>query len=339
MRSVDLRSDTVTMPVPAMKEAMMSALAGDDVFGEDSAVNELERKCAAMFGMEAGLFCPSGTMANQIAIRMHTSPQDELICDANSHVHVYEGGGIAFHSGVSVKTVQGDRGRIRASDVEENISPDNVHYPHTSLVCIENTCNRGGGSIYDPAEIARISEMCRWHGLKLHLDGARIFNAITETGEDPTAYGKTMDSMSVCLSKGLGAPVGSLLLSTSEKIRQARRIRKVMGGGMRQAGYIAAAGIYALEHHVGRLKDDHRRAREMAAALQHISCVAEIMPVQTNIVVFRLEDGMPQDLFLSRLQKQGILAIAFGRQTIRMVTHLDIADDDIERAVRALVSL
>ena len=323
---IDLRSDTVTRPTPGMLDAMLSARVGDDVFGDDPSVIALEEKAAAIFGMEAGLFCPSGTMTNQIAIKVHTKPGDEVICDIGSHVYRYEGGGIAFNSGSSVRLLQGDRGRITAEQVESNINPDDIHHPVSRLVVAENTSNRGGGSCYDAGELQRISVLCRERSLKFHLDGARFFNAMIATGIDPLETGTRFDSISICLSKGLGAPVGSVLLGSAEFIHQARRIRKVFGGAMRQAGYLAAAGIYALDHHITRLAKDHERAERIGKLLEACPYVRQVAPIETNIIVFTLFDEMPDERFLNRLKEAGILALGFGPQIIRMVTHLDVSD-------------
>ncbi|WP_460502321.1 threonine aldolase family protein, partial [Hymenobacter agri] len=256
---VDLRSDTVTRPTPAMLAAMWAAPVGDDVYEEDPTVRRLEEAAAARFGLEAGLFCPSGTMTNQIAIKAHTEPLSEVICEQTAHVYLWEVGGIAFHSGASVALLPGERGRLTAAQVEAAIRPENVHYPTTRLVCLENTHNRGGGSCYSWDDMAAISEVAKKHGLARHLDGARVFNALVATGQRSEDYGQLFDSISVCLSKGLGAPVGSVLLGSKSFIQKCKRIRKVMGGGWRQAGYLAAAGLFALENHVERLADDHRR--------------------------------------------------------------------------------
>ena len=331
---IDLRSDTLTRPTAPMLEAMFRAEVGDDVFGEDPTVRALEEKAASLLGMEAGLFCASGTMCNQVAIRVHTRPQDELICDQTSHIHLYEGGGIAGNSGVSVTLLRGERGIVRAGDVEDAVKPADVHYPRTRLVCLENTVNKGGGSLYRLSDIRPIREVCERHGLAMHLDGARLFNALVETGENPSDYGRYFDTISICLSKGLGAPVGSVLTGSMELIREARRARKVFGGGWRQAGYLAAAGIYALDHHIDRLRDDHRRARAIAEALQAQPWVSDILPVDTNIVIFRLSGTARAAEFVPILRKHDILAIPFGKQEIRMVTHLDF-DDDMLSALEA----
>lgn len=336
---IDLRSDTVTKPGREMLEAMFMAKVGDDVLDEDPTLTELENKAAKIFGMEAGLFCPSGTMTNQIAIKVQTSPGDEVICDRSAHVYNFEGGGIAFNSASSVRLIEGNRGRFAASDVLENINPDNVHYPNTRLVVIENTSNKGGGSIWQLNEIEKIKMVCAENNLKLHLDGARIFNALTETGENPSDYGKVFDTISICLSKGLGAPVGSVLLGKADLIKRARRFRRVLGGGMRQGGYLGAAGIYALDHNIGRLKDDHRRAKELAEILEKLSIVEEVLPVETNIVMFRLHSEMTEQAFLKTIAGENMLAVAFGKQTIRMVTHLDFDDDQLEQTKGILTRL
>src|SRR6185436_1054806 len=283
---IDYRSDTVTKPTAGMTEAMMNARVGDDVFGEDPSINELEASAATMFGMEASLFCPSGTMTNQIAIKCHTQPGDEVICDESAHVYQYEAGGIAFNSGASVKLLTGDRGRISAEQVKVSINPDDNHKAHTSLVCVENTSNRGGGSCYDFAEIIKIRKVCMENNLKFHLDGARLFNALIEKNETPKQYGEVFDSISICLSKSLGCPVGSLLLGKKDLIKKARRIRKVFGGGMRQGGIIAAAGIYALKNNIERLKQDHVHAKQIGNAIAKTTFAKSVFPVETNIIIF-----------------------------------------------------
>jgi threonine aldolase len=336
---IDLRSDTITRPTKDMLEAMMSAEVGDDIFDGDPTVNVLQEKAAAMFGMEAGLFCPSGTMANQIAIRIQTQPQDEVICDQRSHVYNYESGGMAYNSMVSVCLVDGERGRISPEHITENIRPDDVHYPITSLVCVENTVNKGGGSFYAPQQIVSIHKTCKENGLNLHLDGARIFNAIMETGQPSRELGQYFSTISICLSKGLGAPVGSLLLSSHEHIFKAKRIRKVFGGAMRQAGYLAAAGIYALDHHIERLKEDHLRARVLGKILQDHPNVESVLPVDTNIVIFRLKEGIPSALFVSELGEKGVLAVPFGPREVRFVTHLDFDDNMLDQTENILRSL
>ncbi len=283
---IDFRSDTVTKPTQGMLQAMMNAKVGDDVFGEDPSINELERISAEMFGMEAGLFCPSGTMTNQIAIRCHTQSGDEVICHEDAHIYQYEGGGIAVNSGASVKLLYGDRGRINAGQVKASINPDDTHKAHTSLVCLENTCNRGGGSCYDFSEVKKIKQVCLENDLALHLDGARLWNALVAKKETPKQYGETFDSISICLSKGLGCPVGSILLGKKVFINKARRIRKVFGGGMRQAGFIAAAGIYALTNNIDRLKEDHDHAKQIGEAIAKTTMAKFVFPVETNIFNF-----------------------------------------------------
>ena len=333
---IDFRSDTVTRPTPAMHETMMKAKLGDDVFAEDPTVNELEAKAAELFGMEAALFCPSGTMNNQIGIKMHTQPGDEVICDFLSHVYQYEGGGIAFNSGASVRLLTGDRGRITAQQVVEAINPDDVHKPKSSLLVLENTNNRGGGSCYELAEIEAIRQVCSTNNLKLHLDGARLFNALVHKGQAAKDYGRLFDSISICLSKGLGCPVGSILIGTKADIQKARRIRKVFGGGMRQAGVLAAAGIYALDHHVERLAEDHTHAKKIEAALLSYSYVESVIPVETNIIIFQLKPNVTAAEMVEKLKANGILCFATGKQTIRFVVHLDITKEMVARTVEAM---
>ena len=332
----DLRSDTLTRPTPAMLEAMMGARVGDDVFGEDETVNALQQKGAERFGMEAGLFCPSGTMTNQIAIKAQTSPGDEVICDQLAHVYIYEGGGIASNSGASVRLLKGERGRFTAEQVREAVNRDDPHFPSSRLVAIENTVNKGGGCCWSLEEIRRIRTLCAERRLALHLDGARIFNALAVTGETPRAYGELFDTISVCLSKGLGAPVGSLLLGSKALIRRAIRIRKAFGGGMRQAGYLAAAGIYALDHHVGRLQEDHRRAKSVGETLKALPYVAVLLPVETNIVIFELDAAVAPERFLESLLQRQIRALAIGPRTIRFVFHLDVSEEGFQTVLEAV---
>ncbi|MBJ6111713.1 aminotransferase class I/II-fold pyridoxal phosphate-dependent enzyme [Hymenobacter sp. BT523] len=336
---VDLRSDTVTRPTPAMLEAMFAAPVGDDVYEEDPTVRRLEEMAAARFGLEAGLFCPSGTMTNQIAIKAHTEPLSEVICEQTSHIYLWEVGGIAFHSGASVALLPGQRGRVTAAQVEAAIRPENVHYPTTSLISLENTHNRGGGTCYSLEDLRAISDVATRHGIARHLDGARIFNALVATGQRSEDYGQLFDSISVCLSKGMGTPVGSVLLGSAAFIKKCKRIRKVMGGGWRQAGYLAAAGIYALENNVARLADDHRRAARLAAVLQAQPYVAEVLAPETNLVIFRLHESQPAPEFLAALERQGIRASSFGPQWIRFVTHLDVDDAMLARVEAALGAL
>lgn len=322
---IDLRSDTLTKPTPAMLEAMFSAPVGDDVFGEDPTVNALEQKLADMFGMEAGLFCPSGTMTNQIAIRLHTGPQQEVICHEYSHIYLYEAGGIMANSRASVKLLPGAYGKITATDIAAAISLDDVHACETSLISLENTMNKGGGSIYTLEEVRPIRQLCLQHGIKLHLDGARLLNALVVSGESTQAWGGEFDTISICLSKGLGCPVGSVLLGSKSDIKRARKIRKSFGGGMRQAGFLAAAGIYALDHHIDRLAEDHARARELGRILENHPLIAEVLPVPTNIVIARLQGITPADM-LQKLEARGIKAVRFGKDLVRFVTHLDFGD-------------
>ncbi len=336
---INLLSDTGTKPTPAMLKAMWAAEVGDDVFREDPTVNALEAKCAAMFGHEAALFCPSGTMANQIALKVHTRPLDEVICDEMSHIYQYEVGGYAFHSGIGVNLLKGENGIISAEMVEAAIKPPYDWLPRSTLVVIENTCNKGGGSIYPIGQIRAIRALCQQKKLALHLDGARLFNALVETGDSTYEVGVLLDSISICLSKGLGAPVGSVLIGNQTFIAEARRVRKAMGGGMRQAGYLAAAGIYALDHHVERLRDDHAHARMLAEALAQLPWVTNIRPVQTNILIFDLVPPRSPVEFLDFLKKKGVVASAFGPQTIRFVTHLDVSREMIEEVMGILSEL
>lgn len=336
---IDLRSDTVTKPTKAMMEAMMKAPLGDDVFGEDPTVIELENKAASLFGKEAGLFCPSGTMTNQIAIKVHTQPGDEVLCDVNSHIYNYEGGGISFNSGVQAKLIQGDRGRITAAQIEQNINGDFDWLTKTTLVSLENTVNRAGGSYYTLDMIKPIQKLCADKKLNFHLDGARIFNAITETKENPKDMGALFDSISICLSKGLGTPAGSVLIGTKDFIKKARRVRKVFGGGMRQAGILAAAGIYALENNVTRLKEDHVRAKKIEGILKSLPYVTSILPVDTNIVIFDIDSKISGAEFEKKLLENNIKIAAFGKQTIRFVTHMDFNDEMLEKTEQVLKSI
>jgi len=336
---IDFRSDTVTLPSPAMLAYMQAAPVGDDVFGEDPSINALEAKTAGLFGMEAGLFCPSGTMTNQLAIKTHTQAGDEVICEELSHIYQYEGGGIASNSGASVKLLRGNRGRITAEQVLAAIHPEDVHKPISKLVSLENTCNRGGGACYDFSEIEAIQKVAKSNGLGLHLDGARIFNAIVHKKEDPTQYGKVFDSISICLSKGLGAPVGSVLLGSTPFIKKARRWRKVFGGGMRQAGSLAAAGIYALDNHVERLKEDHAKALEIKTALLKKDFVKEIFEVETNIVIAHIEGKYNATQLAAVLKEKNILVIAMTPALIRFVVHLDISNEMLASTLETIEKL
>ncbi len=330
---IDLRSDTVTKPTPLMLEAMMSAEVGDDVFGEDPSVSRLEQKCARLLGMDAGIFCPSGTMTNQIGIRVLTQPFDEVICYRGAHIYKYEGGGLAGNSHVSARLLMGDRGRLSVADVAANINSADSHYPNTSVVALENSVVSEAGSCYDLDSIKAVSEFARSKGLKMHLDGARLFNALSVTGDKPQDVGQYFDTISICLSKGLGAPVGSVLLCHKDLEAKVRRARKAFGGGMRQAGFLAAAGIYALDHHINRLVDDHHRAGELGKTIRTQSYVKSMMPVDSNIVIFELSEGITPAQFLKKLESFQLKALAFSSTQIRLVTHLDFTDDMLTEAI------
>ncbi|MDR0793106.1 MAG: threonine aldolase [Chitinophagaceae bacterium] len=337
---IDLRSDTVTRPSAEMLQFMFNAQVGDDVFEEDPTINELEHKAAEMFGKQAGLFCASGTMSNQIAIKVHTRLGDEVICDELSHIYQYEGGGVAFNSGCSMKLLQGSRGRITAGQVSQSINnPNDVHKPLSTLVSLENTANRGGGSCYDFSEIEKIKAVCLQNNLALHLDGARIFNALVAKNETPEQYGEMFDTISVCLSKGLGAPVGSVLLGSKDFIKKARRVRKVFGGGMRQAGYLAAAGIYALEHNIQRLAEDHFHAKKIAEALAQKSFVGNISPVETNILIFEVKEKYTPVSFTQKLKEENISAMAISPTQVRLVLHLNITPAMVDKVIHFIQSL
>ncbi len=328
---IDLRSDTVTKPSQAMLDFMQQAKVGDDVFEEDPTINQLQQLTAEMFGKEAALFCPSGTMSNQIAIKAQTQPGDEVICDEGAHIHYHEGGGIAFNSGASTNPLSGTRGVFTAQQVKTALRPANIYFAQTTIVSIENTCNRGGGKIFDFQEIQRIRQVCSDNKLKLHLDGARLFNAIVEVNRSPIEYGAEFDSISICLSKGLGAPVGSLLIGSNDLIQRAYRIRKVLGGGMRQAGYLAAAGIYALNNNVTRLAKDHQLAKEIGTLLREFSFVKQVLEPETNILVFELERSVSTSDLIHHLQEESVFAFEVGPQQIRFVTHLDLPSDTLEK--------
>ena len=333
---IDLRSDTVTVPCEDMKKAMFNAKIGDDVFGDDEAVNELEALGAAMFGKEAAIFCPSGTMTNQIAIKIHTNAPGEVICDELSHIYKYEGGGIGFNAGLATKLIKGDAGRLTAAQIEVAINPDDIHFPETQLVSLENTCNKAGGTIYELEELKKIRTLCTKKELKLHLDGARIFNALEEADYTAKDIGEQFDTISVCLSKGLGAPVGSLLLGTKKDIKKARRIRKIFGGGMRQAGFLAAAATYALKNNITRLSEDHQRAKQLENVLNGLSFVKEVSPVFTNIVVFEVKEAIDFNVIIAKLANQNIKVMPFGPQQIRIVTHLNFTDEMLVQLIDVL---
>lgn len=334
---IDLRSDTVTKPSPQMLNAILTAEVGDDVFGDDPTVIKLEEKIAEMFGMEAALFCTSGTMTNQLAIRVHCSPGSEVICDKLSHIYLYEGGGIAVNAFSSVRTLSGDRGRLTANMVENAINnKDDIHNPVTKLVSIENTVNKGGGAIYDFDEIVKIKQVCDQNDLRLHLDGARLFNVIVATNQTTSDFGKVFNSISICLSKGLGCPVGSLLLGTREFIKQARRFRKLMGGGWRQAGYLAAAGIFALDNNIERLKDDHQRAKSIGKMIAGKDYVKMVYPIDTNIVIFETPENIIAGDFVESLAEKGIFCASMGKHLVRFVTHLDFTDEHLSAFEKCL---
>jgi len=336
---INLVSDTVTHPTPEMLKAMFNAKVGDDVFKADPTINALQKKVAKMFGKEDALFCPSGTMTNQIAIKCHTQPLDEMICDINSHVYQYETGGYAFNSSVAVNLIEGQYGKITAEQVDKAIKPNYDWLPTSKLVVLENSTNKGGGNYYSLDEIKPIHDICRKKNLKLHLDGARLFNVLVETGETTEEVGNHFDSISICLSKGLGAPVGSLLIGDKDFIAKARRFRKVMGGGMRQAGYLAAACIYALDNHVTRLREDNNRAKELGEIVSNMSWCKAVRPIKTNIVIFDLHDPITAEFFLSKLEENQIQASAFGPTTVRFVTHLDYSNVMHQKVMSVLENL
>ncbi|UII79758.1 low specificity L-threonine aldolase [Flagellimonas sp. CMM7] len=338
---INLISDTVTVPTPGMLNAMMTAKVGDDVFKNDPSVNALEEKVADFFGMEAALFFPSGTMANQAAIKLHTQPGEQLICDKYAHVYNYEGGGVSFNSGVSCRLVDGARGMMTVDQVEQSINPpDFYHSPLTSLVCIENTTNKGGGACWDFQELKKIKKVCEDNGLNYHLDGARIWNALVAKNEDAKAYGSLFDSISVCLSKGLGCPVGSVLLGSKEFIDNALRVRKVLGGGMRQSGFLAAAGIYALDNHIDRLREDHGKAKEIGKVLEAMECIKKVEPIETNIIIFELDETkISAETFLGKLEENHISIIGMGQGKLRIVTHLDYTQEMHAHFLKVLKTL
>ena len=334
---IDLRSDTVTQPTPAMRKAMAEAEVGDDVFGEDPTVNTLQEKVANLLGKEKAIFVPSGTMANQLSIKSHTQPGDEGIIEATSHAFNFEGGAGAAFSGVQFNCLKGVRGILDAFQIEEAIRSDDHHFPVTRLVCLENTHNRGGGSIYPVEKMAEIYRLAKSKGLFIHLDGARLWNASVATGIKPHEYAQWADSVSVCLSKGLGAPIGSLVAGSKIFIDRVHRFRKMFGGGMRQVGIIAAAGIYALDHHMERLKEDHQNAKRLAVGLKEFGGVSiDPEQVETNIILFRMEgNGMTASQVTEAMKKEGVLIHPVGKTQIRLVTHLDVTSKEIEIALKA----
>jgi threonine aldolase len=337
---INLLSDTVTKPTKGMLEAMFNAEVGDDVFGADPTVNALQKQVADLFGMEDALFFPSGTQANQVAIKLHTQPGEQLICDKWAHVYNYEGGGASFNSGVSCRLLDGNRGMFTAEQVKTTISnKEDIHQAITSLVTVENTTNKGGGACWDIDEVKKIKEVCDANNLAFHLDGARLFNALVANNESPKQYGELFDTISICLSKGLGCPVGSLLLGSKEHIKKALRIRKLLGGGMRQVGYLAAAAIYALDNHVERLAEDHTKAKKIAEVLESSSLIKKVEPVETNIVIFYTADHIDENDFVQKLAAKDILIIGMGQGKLRIVTHLDFNNEMLERLLKELTNL
>ena len=334
---IDLISDTVTRPTKGMLEVMMRAKVGDDVFKMDPTVNELQEKAAAMFGMEDALFFPSGTMANQTAIKLHTQPGDQLICDKYAHVFNYEGGGAAFNSGVTCKLIDGNRGMFSAEQLQEAVAGRaDIHVPFSRLVCVENTTNKGGGACWDLTELEKVQKVAKENNLAFHLDGARLFNALVAKNETPEQYGQLFDTISICLSKGLGAPIGSILLGSKIHIAKALRIRKLFGGAMRQAGFLASAGIYALDNHVTRLAEDHQKAKEIGAVLDAVSYVKEVALIETNIVIFYVHESIGADNFIQKMKAKNILLTPMGEGRIRIVTHLDYTNDMHEILLKEL---
>ena len=334
---IDLISDTVTRPTKGMLEVMMRAKVGDDVFKMDPTVNELQEKAAAMFGMEDALFFPSGTMANQTAIKLHTQPGDQLICDKYAHVFNYEGGGAAFNSGVTCKLIDGNRGMFSAEQLQEAVAGRaDIHVPFSRLVCVENTTNKGGGACWDLTELEKVQKVAKENNLAFHLDGARLFNALVAKNETPEQYGQLFDTISICLSKGLGAPIGSILLGSKIHIAKALRIRKLFGGAMRQAGFLASAGIYALDNHVTRLAEDHQKAKEIGAVLEAVSYVKEVALIETNIVIFYVHESIGADNFIQKMKDKNILLTPMGEGRIRIVTHLDYTNDMHEVLLKVL---
>jgi threonine aldolase len=337
---IDLRSDTITKPTKGMLDAMLMAKVGDDVYKEDPTVNALEERIATMFGKKTALFFPSGSMANQAAIKLHTNPGEQVICDKYAHVYNYEGGGASFNSGVSCKLIDGQRGMFTANQVVESINPpDFYHSPLTSLVAVENTTNKGGGACWNFEEIKKIRTVCDEHNLGYHLDGARLWNALVNTNETTLQYGEVFDTISVCLSKGLGCPIGSVLVGDEDIMKGAIRIRKIFGGGMRQVGYLAAAGLYALDHHVERLKQDHNKAKEIGEVLRSLSQIKTVEPIETNIIIFELQADVNEIAFVQNLAKNNIHIIGMGGGKLRIVTHLDYTDEMHDKLLSILTNL
>lgn len=334
---IDLRSDTVTKPTKAMLEAMLNAEVGDDVYKEDLTVNKLEKTIAEMFGKPKALFFPSGSMANQAAIKLHTNPGDQVICDKYAHIYNFEGGGASFNSGVSCKLIDGTRGMFTAKQVIESINPpDFYHSPLSRLVAVENTTNKGGGACWDISEINKIKKVCEQNNLGFHLDGARIWNALVAKNENAANYGNLFNTISVCLSKGLGCPIGSVLIGDEAIMENAIRIRKILGGGMRQVGYLAAAGLYALQNHIERLKEDHEKAKELEFTLSKAAYISEVEPVETNIIIFKLKANYNVESFLKKLAEHNIHIISMGDNKLRMVTHLNYTNTMHQSVLKTL---
>ena len=334
---IDLRSDTVTKPTKAMLDAMLTAEVGDDVYKEDPSVNALEKRLSDMFGMDEALFFPTGSMANQAALKLHTNPGEQVICDKYAHIYNYEGGGASFNSGISCKLIDGHRGMFTAEQAEASINPpDFYHSPLTSLIEVENTTNKGGGACWDFEELKRVRKVADKHSLGYHLDGARLWNALIANRESPKQYGEMFDTISVCLSKGLGCPMGSVLIGNSELMKGALRVRKILGGGMRQVGFAAAAGLYALDHHFERLSEDHNKAKEIGEVLAQLESIKKVEPIETNIVIFELNDTIDESQFLNNLNEKNIHIIGMGSNKLRMVTHLDYTDQMHEKLLSEL---
>ncbi|GAA4243959.1 MULTISPECIES: GntG family PLP-dependent aldolase [Winogradskyella] len=337
---IDLRSDTVTKPTKEMLNTMLTAEVGDDVYKEDPSVNALERRLADMFGMDEALYFPTGSMANQAALKLHTNPGEQVICDKYAHIYNYEGGGASFNSGISCKLIDGNRGMFTAAQVEDSINPpDFYHSPLTALIAVENTTNKGGGACWDFEELKKIRNVANNHKLGYHLDGARLWNALIYKNEEPKQYGELFDTISVCLSKGLGCPMGSVLIGNSDLMKGALRVRKIFGGGMRQVGFAAAAGLFALDNNIERLAEDHKKAKEIGEELSKLSIIKKVEPIETNIVIFELNDGVDEAQFLNNLKEKHIHIIGMGSNKLRMVTHLDYTDQMHDKLLTELNSI
>ena len=337
---VDLRSDTVTVPSKGMLEFMMDSNVGDDVYGEDPTVNQLQNKVASIFGKDVGMFFPSGTMANQTAIKLHTNPGEQIICDKYSHIYNYEGGGASFNSGVSFNLINGERGMFNAKQAADSINPkDFYHSPLSSLIAVENTTNKGGGACWNINELKQIKMIAKLNNLGMHLDGARIWNALIASGDNPLEIGKIFDTISVCLSKGLGCPIGSVLIGDKNIMNNALRIRKILGGGMRQAGYLANAGLYALDNNIERLSEDHKKAKEIGEVLKKSKFVKSVEKIETNIVIFQLQGDINEFSFIKKLNKLNIKLISMGSNKLRLVTHLNYTNNHHEYFISSIKSL